>query len=183
MSMKRIRITQPGWETYNGPLNEVEFVDGLSTDIVPRRIVDRLSGLVMVEEVDDEGNATGQVGAQVRLIDESQERAPVVTPMMRASDEKPEEPKQPEAPVVTPPKFHTREELEAIASEKGIKGLREIADPLEVRGKAILELIVEILSAETKLKARADALGETPEPAAETPAEDETPADDAAKQD
>jgi hypothetical protein len=40
---------------------------------------------------------------------------------------------------------YTREELEKIADEKGIKGLREIADPLGLKSNSIVPLIDSIL--------------------------------------
>jgi hypothetical protein len=46
---------------------------------------------------------------------------------------------------------YTRAELEAIAGNDGIDGLREIAKPLGVKGRAISELVNEILAAQAKL--------------------------------
>lgn len=49
-----------------------------------------------------------------------------------------------EATSTTPTNF-TREELEKIADEKGIKGIREIADPLGLKSNSIVPLIDAIL--------------------------------------
>ena len=45
----------------------------------------------------------------------------------------------------TTPTNYTREELEKIADEKGIKGIREIADPLGLKSNSIVPLIDAIL--------------------------------------
>lgn len=47
-----------------------------------------------------------------------------------------------------PVRFYTKEELEAVADEKGIAGLREIADPMGVKNTSIVGLINEILQAQ-----------------------------------
>lgn len=45
-------------------------------------------------------------------------------------------------------KVYSREELEMIADEKGLKGLREIGDVLGVKGTAIITMIETILAAQ-----------------------------------
>lgn len=45
-------------------------------------------------------------------------------------------------------KVYTKEELEEIADEKGIKGLREVADPMGVKDTSIEGLISEIIAAQ-----------------------------------
>lgn len=47
-----------------------------------------------------------------------------------------------------PVRLYTKEELEAIADEKGIAGLREISDPMGVKDNSIVGLIKEILQAQ-----------------------------------
>lgn len=47
---------------------------------------------------------------------------------------------------VAPTKRYTRAELEAVADESGIQGLREIADPLGIKATSIRKLIDEIYS-------------------------------------
>lgn len=43
---------------------------------------------------------------------------------------------------------YTREQLESVADEKGIKGLREIAEPLAVSGRSVGDLIERIVEAQ-----------------------------------
>jgi hypothetical protein len=50
--------------------------------------------------------------------------------------------------VQEPRAVYTREELEKIADDKGIAGLREIADPMGVKDNSIMGLIKEIIQAQ-----------------------------------
>jgi hypothetical protein len=46
--------------------------------------------------------------------------------------------------------IYTRAELEAVGANNGIGGLRDIAKPLGVKGRGIVELVEEILKAQAK---------------------------------
>jgi len=50
------------------------------------------------------------------------------------------------APTPAAPKTYTRAQLEQIADEHGIKGLREISDPLEIKNTSIVGLIDAIIA-------------------------------------
>ncbi len=164
--MKRLKIVQSGWETYTSWLNGVEFVNGLSTTEVPRYIADRIGGTISVVEVDAEGVEANTVNPAERMIGGQTISAPVVDEMRQPSlDEvKAEMLKAAEDAGVTPASaFYSRAALEEIADRKGLKGLREIAQPWNVRDRSIPALITEILAAQGKyIKRIEDAGGERP---------------------
>lgn len=138
MSAQRIRITEKGWGTYNGFLGTVEFVDGLSVDAVAPITARHIGSIVRIENCDSQE----QGGASADLQRKMHTPAPtnVTVP----------QPDAPPAPAATVKVAHTRESLEATADAHGIAGLRAIADPMNVKGRGIMELISEILAAQPK---------------------------------
>lgn len=145
MKAQRIRITEPGWETFTSHLGGVEFVNGLSVESVAPSVINQLGSVLRIEAVDD-GIQGGQ--AQV-LINTHANAAPVVQELERQSQEEldkataaPSKPK----PVVVVTERYTRSQLEKIADEKGIAGLRDIASKLNLKGRGIAELIEEIFA-------------------------------------
>lgn len=164
--MRKIKITQDGWQGYTGILGTLEFVNGVSTT-VPSRVQAAQFGVVMkFAEVDDEGKELGQMSANVELVRTKNVAAEVLVPMKRASEmPKPEpKPEAAKAPEVTAPnpmpfeapadpaKVYTADELAAIADKDGIKGLRKIGTPLGAKNTSISALIEEILQAQAKAK-------------------------------
>lgn len=150
--MKHIRITQPGWEGYNGLFCDMNFVDGVSEEIATQRMVDRCAALLQVEQIEVTQGAAEvvtPVGLGARIEGNLQKEAEVLEPMQRAEDEAP-------APVSTPApeplQLYTEAELQTIADEQGIKGLRVIGDKLSVKGRAIPEIVREILEAQSKIE-------------------------------
>ncbi|MDP9155286.1 MAG: PhoH family protein [Pseudomonadota bacterium] len=111
----KIRLLQPGWETMTGNFGGVEFVDGLSVGDVTAREAQRISNTVVCELED------GTNPSSTQAVLESYSR-----PMEVAG----------EAPAAPKPARYSEAELEAIAGEKGIKGLREIGDVLGVKTPA-----------------------------------------------
>lgn len=149
--MKHIRIAQVGWAGYSGQLGDLEFKNGISVEPVTQRQADRIGALIAVMFVDGEGADDGQAGQQVRLIDELAERSVVQDPLTTQTEEekKAEETQAPAKPAL-PEAIYSLSDLEIVADDHGIKGLREIADPYGVKGRAIPELIEEILHAQNK---------------------------------
>lgn len=134
---QRLRITEPGMTTYDGPFGGVMFTQGLSDDIVDARTAFRLGSIVRVEQVD----SGTQAGAAAELKRSHTDAAPVVEelPTGVPAEAAPAAPQRPR---------YTREDLEGVADKDGIAGLRAIAEPLGVRGRGIAELIGEILAAQ-----------------------------------
>lgn len=181
-----VRLVNPAWANHNGLFGMVPFENGRSTRPVTRHEADVLAALTRVET--EEGDA---VGLAHRLIDGATLPAPVLAPLARqteaeAAAEKSAAAKevgtgQPEEAVV---KVYTIEELKAVADAKGISGLREIAKPLGVKGRAINELLTEIVREQTERFGKpTQEPTQEPTPADATPPEGEQqPAADADKE-
>lgn len=175
----KVKIVQPGWETYTGLMGLTEFVDGVSTGPVTGRERARLGAVVQVEDLD-----TGhQVGPATDFLLAQDTPAPVGTGVIqvtreevikerktanakrKAENEKAQAAKtakaskkqkpgvevhavEPEAfdPAAAEIKRYDRAELEAIADEKGIGGLRPIAGAKGIKGNSIEGLIRAILA-------------------------------------
>lgn len=138
--MPIIKLNSHGFHEYTGLLGGLEFVDGVSVDSVSRRDADRLGAICEVIDLD-----TGKQANVSQTIDEA----------LRSEKVEPEPEPEPESePEVEPEseseplKVYTEAELSVIASEQGISGLREIAEPLGVKGTSIRALIPKILSAQ-----------------------------------
>lgn len=150
--MKHLKITSKGWTGYTGQLGIVAFKDGISVDPVPQNIADRLTGIVQFVEVDAEGKEEA-AGIAHRLVKESAARVPVLetlkrqTEAERIQEEKLEALRKDKPPVE---QFFTSAQLEEIASEKGMKGLRVIGDAWGVKHRSIPELINLILRAQAE---------------------------------
>lgn len=157
--MHFLKITQPGWEGFTGPLGPyVEFKDGVSTAPVPRNVADSLSGIVSMVELDDDGNEANVAGLAHRLVSESKERAPVVPQMARQSetDKRSELKRERAKRDPSQIRFYVSKELEAIADEKGIAGLRVIAADWGLKHRSITVLIQMILDAQAQYLAKRD---------------------------
>lgn len=127
----KVKITEPGWAGFTGQFGQYEFVDGVSVDDIGRADAAYLSGLISIEDAASGKNPS----ISQRIID---------TYMLPASG-----PQTPVAPTqAASTATYTKESLEAIADTSGIKGIREVADPLGIKGNSIAELIGKVLSAQ-----------------------------------
>lgn len=157
----RIKIAQKGWEGFNGVLGPIQFTNGISADITQRE-ADRLGVMMRVVEVDENDVELGVVSANAELIRTSHIRMEVVDARQTVAEKEAANPTPPVTePEITPPnpmpqpepapvKDYTREELEKIADDNGIKGLRDIGTPLGAKNTSISKLIEEILVAQEK---------------------------------
>lgn len=162
--MNYLKIVSKGWAGYTGQLNIITFRNGVSLEPVPDRIADRIAGSVSVVACDENGveiEGDARVGIQHRLVTESSKRAELTKPLSRQSeDDKTMESKLDAAAVLKAPveEAYTREDLEKVADESGIKGLRVIGDKWRVKGRSIPELINDILTAQSTFIAKRNAL-------------------------
>lgn len=159
--MKRIKIIEAGWDNYTAELCGVQFENGVSVTAVPSYQADRVGGIIKVVTFDEkgEGEVVGQANRMVGGVTIS---APVVEGMRQPTPEEIEaERREVAAKAKSRPAsvFYTREALEEIADQKGLKGLREIAAPWNVRDRSIPSLITEILAAQEKYMKRLEAAG------------------------
>jgi hypothetical protein len=152
---RRIRIVQPGWETYTGPFGSITFDQGVSTHLVDPVSIDRIAAEMHVIDADSKD----KLGAQERMIHIKTQRLDAIDRLDRV----------PEGVVVDPvvkvekieptlgEKIWTVNDLEAVADDTGIRGLREIGDPMGAKGRAIPELIGNILRVQDELRSAAAA--------------------------
>jgi hypothetical protein len=150
--MKRIKITEKGWENYTGLFGMASFENGVSVDPLPESMADRISANVSTVEIDDDGAEELQAGAAARLVGGATLAAPVVPALPNPTTEEValEQKQIAEEAGRAPAKFYDVEELQQIADEKGIKGLRLVAEPWGVRDRSIPALIKEILKAQAE---------------------------------
>lgn len=172
----KIKIVEKGWAGYNGLFGQTEFVDGVSTDHVNLAQANMLGGIIRIVEVDDNGNELGQVSLSADMVRTADFGAPVVKARARGTDAPVADEETPDAVVipgddfdalaaaqaaedaggdvddkpVEPTRVYTRAELEEIADQDGIKGLRDIGTPLGAKNTSIHKLIDEILAAQSK---------------------------------
>lgn len=137
----KVRINEPGWETFSEMLCGVKFENAVSVrELTPREIAMIGSNLKIVRLDNDE-----QVGASVVMANTGHLQAKVETPLLRKDEKKEEEVKEVEGE-------HTQESLEALAEKGGIKAVRVVADTFGVKGVQISGLIEEILKAQSEAK-------------------------------
>lgn len=148
--VKHLKCRAKAWLGFTGELGGYQFEDGVSVDALPRPIRDRLAAAFEFDEIDVFGKES-PAGVAHRLVTTAADRQPVIEPSVRQTDaEKLEEDaraaKDSKAPDV---EIYTREQLEEIAGKGGIKAVREIAEPWQVKHRNIIELINLILARQT----------------------------------
>lgn len=136
---QRIRITEKGWENFSSHFGGVEFVNGLSVEPVSPSVMNHLGSIIRVEAVD----SMAQVG-YAKVVKDSQNTGAAVQKELERTSENGQSKSKLEKPTVVVTDRYSKVDLEAIADEKGITGLREIASKLGLKGRGIAELIDEI---------------------------------------
>ena len=130
----KIKIVEPGWETFSEHLGFTLFKDGESVEDVSPAEAARLASIVRIETLEGRNPSPAQM-----ILDNWS------GPMIVATTDTADAAKV--ALLAAPAKSWTQEELSAIADEKGIKGLREIGDGLGLKGTGIADLIAKIVEA------------------------------------
>lgn len=161
------RIVSVGWETFTGSMgHQAVFHNGVSVNELNARQIARIGSTVTLVDADT-GEQLGPSAMLQRMQFTDMVVAPVtVTQAEKDADAEAEREKlaaaeaervaaekvaleearaKAEADIVV----YSRVELEAIGANDGIQGLRDIAAPLGVRGRAIAELVEEILKAQS----------------------------------
>lgn len=145
----KIRLIQPGFERYNGQMGVHFFEEGLSVADVRDQDAVRMSAVMLCEWEDGSSANVAQ-----SILDNANTAAPVYSTKGDGSDHDAAADRVAQRAAVVEsavsadkPRTSTfsAEQLEAIADKSGIKGLREIADPLGLKGTSIKELIDSIL--------------------------------------
>lgn len=167
----KVRILSAGWETFTGSLGfRAEFKDGVSVSDLDQRQIARIGSNLRIVDIE-----TGlQVGPSVVALAVQSAPAPVV-PELQREDVRKAEKAETVAELVAQEQarkeadeaafkeamtkaegitdeivVYSRQELEAIGSNDGIEGLREIAKPLGVKARSITDMVEAILKAQVK---------------------------------
>ncbi len=130
----KLRLTQKGFDNYTGQMGVVFFENSLSTTDVSVLDATRMSAVMSFEWEDGSAANIAQ-----HLLDRAGMTAPVSSPSVSAVETNSEPTEK--------PKSYTEADLAAIADAKGIAGLREISEPLGVKGNSIRGLIDSIVQA------------------------------------
>lgn len=153
--MISLKIVQEGWENFTGWLGPVYFENAVSAQPTTPQIANQLSGIVKILEVLPDGSTKAAGVAQSMV--EGRNLAYIETPLEVATEEEIAAEKKLDADKANLPpidQLNTVEELEAIASDKGINGLREIGAQWGVKERSIPKLIKLILEAQEDYKSR-----------------------------
>ncbi len=151
---RTVKIVQKGWENYTGQLGAADFVKGVSMHPLDFVTIDRIA--VDIQIVDADSNEA--LGVQHRMVGADCIRMDALDTLKRASEVEPapepapapveEEKPAEESPHRPDAVKWSEESLMAIADDQGIKGLRAVGDPMGAKGRAIPELIDNILKAQ-----------------------------------
>lgn len=128
----KLRLVEKGFETYTGQFGILNFDRGLSvTDVNPHE-ARRVGGVMKVRWEDGSDPSSTQQMLDFQSVQaDSAKTAAASAPVAEVK--------------VAPARAYTEEELGKIADEKGIAGLREIADSLGVKGRSVADLIAGIM--------------------------------------
>jgi len=146
----KLRLTQPGYETFTGQMGTVFFDNGLSTaDVKPIDAVRMAAQFLcqwedgspasVTQSILDHAHATtatvpAPINADQALAEQAAEAGRLAGTTV-----------QPDGTSV-PAKTYTEDELAALADKGGIKALRALAEPLGIKGNSIADLIRAILA-------------------------------------
>lgn len=130
----KLKLVQKGYEGFTGLFGVTEFKDGVSVNDVPLREARNIAISIKTEYEDGSDPNPAQN---------------LLNSMHNKAGEAPAEVKTP----AQPPVDFELGKLEAIADKDGIKGLREIADPLGIKGNSIKELIKNLHAYAVKQRA------------------------------
>lgn len=130
----RIKIIEKGFAGYTGKLGSIDFEDAISEPISLRE-ANQLAAIMRIEVIE---------GDEMKL-EQNARRANMDTPAPNVTSEKARPEDLPSAKKPEPKLLYTREQLEAIADDTGIKGLRQIADKHNISARAIPDLIDKLI--------------------------------------
>jgi hypothetical protein len=139
MEQKRLVMKQAGWENYTGPMYGIEFVEGKSVTPYSNIDAQRLGALIQIETEDGFNPSVAQQLVDLRMVPMDHDMVRNMETGELTTGTKLNEERS------NPPRIWTIEELNAIADEKGIEGVRDVAAPMGLKGRGIAELISAIL--------------------------------------
>lgn len=146
--MKYLKIIEPKWAGYSGPIGVVWFKDAVSTEPWPKHVRDRVAAAVPMEEFEKDGEAqeAGQAADALRNRTTRMEIPERLTRQTVAS--KKDEMIALSLGNIPSRTMRTQDELEAIIAGQGVTGLRAVAAEWDVKGRSIPELLEAISKAQ-----------------------------------
>ena len=136
--MSIVKIDVPGWEHFEGQLGMVPFKNGISQRELTPLELQRIGANIRLVKVDTDE----QVGAAVTMAQSRHLSAEVKAPSKTLEEE----------PVKEVVLKYTKDQLEEIASEGGIKAIREIGKEFDVKGVEISKIIEEVMKVQLGTK-------------------------------
>jgi hypothetical protein len=159
--MIKVRIAQPGMQTYTGYIRGTRFDNGVSVDPMPIRDALRLGAACAVQDMEGRVVSPNYMEFKdantITGMDVTPPQSKTVVEQAVAAVEEPEVVEEEGDEIVDfydPNEEHaeakkwTLEALEAIADAEGISGLREIGEEFAVKERSIDGLIKEIMKAQ-----------------------------------
>lgn len=156
----KIKLTQPGYETYTGQMGVLFFEEGVTTADVRSGDAVRLAAqflcewengdsVSMAQSILDHAKVTtDDLGPELNA-DQALVQETVAFTQVYGNRPNPNEVVA-ESEIIASGRIYTEEELAAIADDAGIAGIRAIAQPLGIRGNSIATLISDILAKQAK---------------------------------
>lgn len=138
---RKLKLTGRGYETFTGEYCGVDFVNGVSVDVVNKTDCHKISMLLGAVDAET-GESVGLYAEQEKKRAEERKkiRAELERKQAQTESQKQSEKKTPAVEIE-----FTEESLGEIADKEGIAGLRKIADKYGIKGRGISELISELL--------------------------------------
>ena len=145
METTHVVIKESAFCDYTGVMYGSYFKDGKTVEPMLHRDAVRLAAIMDVETID--GNDLNPLETEIRVrkvmnADDAKAHEAGIEADIQTTLKKPVVPTSAATPDVP---VYSRDELEAIADSEGIRGLRELANGLGVKGRSIEEIIGEIL--------------------------------------
>lgn len=137
----KIRITQEGFQTYNGQMGVLFFENGLSTTDARPQDAMRLAAQFICEWEDGTSASLAQA-----ILDHSHATTSTVPQEMNADQALKQLAADTPTVSIAKAQTYTEADLQAIADKSGIKGLRAIGDALGIKNNSIPGLMAEILA-------------------------------------
>lgn len=137
--MNKIKLVGRGWTQATGLYFGVEFKDGVSVSPVAPAQVRLIGSVVQIEVLEGDDVRPAFLDTQRSV------KAEVAPPRKSVAERQGEVEKVERKVEEIKQAKYTREELEKIADEKGIVGIREIATSLGIKGRQIGGMIDDIV--------------------------------------
>lgn len=140
MKPAKLKLLESTFVGYTGVLCGVQFKDGVSVKELPFVDQQRICASMRAETIEGKNVSpsaayTERYDVTLEDVKANEPKAEEIVPMARGV-------KEPAVPV------YSREELEALADDRGIAGLREVGNKLDVKAKDIVGMINGILKAQ-----------------------------------